>query len=217
MPSSHERRAAPPTARRRPGRPVGGQLLVDRGQLLEAAERRIRLDGPDATMEAIATEATVTKPILYRNVGDKDALVAALAERMVIRINVATAEALRGAVDRRDGFRRMIGAYLAVVDGDESLFRFVNAGGSSADRIGRALGLADRSAHPLAERLGLRPLGDPDESPTGLAAAHGTIGALQYATLWWLRDRPYPIDRLADELAELLWDGLGRLEPRHGR
>ena len=44
-------------------------MLAGREQLLDAAERAVRSAGPQVTMEAIAAEANVTKPILYRGVG----------------------------------------------------------------------------------------------------------------------------------------------------
>lgn len=50
-----------------------GQSATERRrrELLEAAERIVLRDGPDASMNAIAAEAGITKPILYRHFGDK--------------------------------------------------------------------------------------------------------------------------------------------------
>ena len=64
-------------------------MLASREQLLNAAERVIAEQGPDATMQEIAAAATVTKPILYRTVGDRAALVNALSETMIDRISTA--------------------------------------------------------------------------------------------------------------------------------
>ena len=52
-----------------------------RRELLEAADRVVLRDGPGASMNAIAAEAGITKPILYRHFGDKGGLYAALAKR----------------------------------------------------------------------------------------------------------------------------------------
>lgn len=52
-----------------------------RRELLEAADRVVLRDGPQASMNAIAAEAGITKPILYRHFGDKSGLYAALAKR----------------------------------------------------------------------------------------------------------------------------------------
>src|SRR5512139_1472828 len=84
--SQRTRRAKP----RRPGRPAGRTsgdgVIADRETLLAAAERLIRKRGPDVSLDAIAVEAGVTKPILYRGVGDRDALVHALALRLSARM-----------------------------------------------------------------------------------------------------------------------------------
>ncbi|MBI0378905.1 helix-turn-helix transcriptional regulator, partial [Streptomyces albiflaviniger] len=52
-----------------------------RKELLEAADRVVLRDGPEASMNAIAAEAGITKPILYRHFGDKGGLYRALAKR----------------------------------------------------------------------------------------------------------------------------------------
>ena len=52
-----------------------------RRELLEAADRVVLRDGPEASMNAIAAEAGITKPILYRHFGDKSGLYRALAKR----------------------------------------------------------------------------------------------------------------------------------------
>ena len=52
-----------------------------RRELLEAANRVVLRDGPEASMNAIAAEAGITKPILYRHFGDKNGLYRALAQR----------------------------------------------------------------------------------------------------------------------------------------
>nr|MBO2503962.1 TetR family transcriptional regulator [Thermoanaerobacterales bacterium] len=51
----------------RPGRPRGPRRdrSERRAELLDAAERAIRRTGPKASMDEIAAEAGITKPILY--------------------------------------------------------------------------------------------------------------------------------------------------------
>ena len=94
--SSATTAAVPP--RRGPGRPRAGEQIADRDELLAAAMRVIRTDGPDVTMDDIAAAAGVSKPIVYRNLGDKDALVVALSEIFVERLTeVHEASAAPGA------------------------------------------------------------------------------------------------------------------------
>src|SRR2546421_7329441 len=54
-----------------------------RDELVDAALRSIRELGPDVSMEQIAAEAGVTKPILYRHFGDKDGLCEAVAQKVL--------------------------------------------------------------------------------------------------------------------------------------
>ena len=52
-----------------------------RREFVDAALRVLEVQGPDLPMEAVAAEAGVTKPVLYRYFQDKSALVDALGER----------------------------------------------------------------------------------------------------------------------------------------
>jgi AcrR family transcriptional regulator len=184
-------------------------LRADRATLLAAAERAIDAEGPDVTMEAIAAAAAVTKPILYRSVGDKSALAAALAERFVDRINAAGAAAVSGAVDARDGLRRLVGSFIEVVETHRNLFLFVTDAGAGDDRLGQVLRLADRSARPLARDLAAQRVADGLDPAVALTWAYGLIGTLHFATLWWLRDQTCSSAEIADHLTEMLWSGIG--------
>ena len=57
--------------------------------ILDAAERVIARDGSGASIEAIAIEAGVTKPIVYARVGARAELCEALAERLAARLDTA--------------------------------------------------------------------------------------------------------------------------------
>src|SRR5688572_28110997 len=66
-----------------------------RAELMEAAVRAIRRDGPLVSMDAIAAEAGVTKPIVYRHFGDRVGLASALAEQYGAALVAELDEALR--------------------------------------------------------------------------------------------------------------------------
>ncbi len=160
-------------------------------------------------MEAIAAEASVTKPILYRSVGDRDALVIALSERFVQRVNVAAAHDVARATSPRDAVYLLVRAFLDTVEGQSNLFLFVTAGTVGRDRVARSLSLADLSAVPLADLLArLHSAGEPPDQLASLIWAHGMIGAMQYATLWWLRNRSCTTHELAEHLTQLIWSGI---------
>ena len=192
--------------RRRPGRPKGGGVVADREQLLAAAAEVIRAQGPDATMDDIAAGASVTKPILYRTIGDKAALVSALADSLVDELNSAVRLAGRASPDPRASFEAAIRAYVAAVDADRNLYLFVNSSAPGTDEFRR---LVDRSSAAMISgfssarsRAGL----DPEAAP---AWAWAIVGALQIVATMWLRDDGRELDAIVHDVSELLWSGLG--------
>lgn len=210
-PSSRHRagHAAATVARRRPGRPAGAAALTDRTKLLEAAERVIAANGPGVSLEAIAVEAGVTKPMLYQYVGNKDALVEALAERHMRRIDTAIGAATQLAEDRRDRARRFVAAYFGVVDEHRNLYQFLTAGGSSETLPHRSLLFADQSARPLAVVLARQRIADGTDPDVATPWAYGIIGMLHYVTLWWMRETELSIEQVVDHVTQLLWSGVG--------
>lgn len=191
---------------RRPGRPKGSRLVANREQLIDAAVRAVRNGGPTATMDDVANEANVSKPIVYRQIGDKAALTLALSEWLIDQIEAATTNAQAHVVDPRQRFRLAIRAYLATIDEHRNVFLFVNTGGHTSELFGR---LVDRSARGLVELFEeLRRLAGLD--PGGARAwAYSIIGSLQVVATMWQRDRFQELDPLADDLTRLMWDGLG--------
>ena len=79
---------------------------MDRELVLDAAERVIRRDGSGVSLETIAFEAGVTKPIVYARVGGRTDLANALAERLSDRLVAAA----RTAIDGRPYGREMLAA-----------------------------------------------------------------------------------------------------------
>lgn len=194
--------------KRAPGRPRGGQPAASADDLLAAAEHLIRQNGPETTLMQVAAEAGVSKPILYRQVGDKDALVRALAERMVDRIAADIAQATGQAETAEDAIAAMVAAYLGAIRSDRSIYLYVTASGGSSDRVADALHLADRAVQPMAEgfaQLRASTGADPSVAETW---AYAVVGMLHYVALSWIRDPSQDLDTLATHTTQLLWSGL---------
>ena len=196
----------PTRARRRPGRPKGGQVVADRATILAAAVEVIRRQGPEATLDDIAAGASVTKPILYRTVGNKEALMNALSESLVDEIDRAVAAGTRPSGDPRAAFESAIRSYVEAVEADRNLFLYVNAGAPGTDPFRR---LVDRSAASMItlftmmrQRAGL----GPDGARTW---AWAIVGALQVVTVMWARDEDRDIDQIVTDLSDMLWSGVG--------
>jgi len=188
--------------------------LRRRRELLEAADRVVLRDGPEASMNAIAAEAGITKPILYRHFGDKSGLYRALAKRHTD----ALLENLRTALDspgaRRDRVEATLDAYLSAIEARPQVYRFLmhstdhpdgekgfDSGRHSAPLL-RSLG--EELARLIAERLDL----GPDSGQLARVWGHGIVGMMHLAGDWWLGDRPCSREQLVRHLADLLW---GRL------
>ncbi len=189
-----------------------------RQALLDAAVVTIRREGASASMESIAAEGGVTKPILYRHFGDRDGLVRAVAEHFA----TALFQELRGALGRSSEPRELlsatIDAYLAFVERDPDIYRFLvsQVAGAHAPDPDELSGFVRRIAAEITlvigEQLRARGLDSGPAEPW----AYGLVGMVQLAGDWWLERRTMPRQRLVDYLTTLLWEGLGAMT-RAGR
>ena len=87
--------------------------------------RAIRQHGPDVAMEDIATEAGVSKPILYRHFLDKGDLYMAVSETATGQLRTVLLAGLDAEVDPRTLLRVVIETYLTFIEQDPDLYRFV--------------------------------------------------------------------------------------------
>ena len=200
-----------PRAVPRRGRPP----LADRERLLDAAERAIRRHGPTVSLEQIAAKAGVTKPVLFAHVGDRRALVHALAERLLTRIETAVRVALARSAGGRDSVEQLIRAELETIAADSHLYAFVNGGGAGNTNLESTVAFARRSAAPLIAGIAReREARGLDPAPAE-AWGHAIIGMLHMTGLWWIRKPAAQRDaaRLASQLCDLLWEGLAAGAP----
>jgi AcrR family transcriptional regulator len=196
---------------RRRGRPP----RTDRERLLDAAERALRQHGAKVSLERIASKAGVTKPVLFAHVGDRRALVHALADRLLGRIEFAVNAALAGAPRGRTALERMILAHLETVAEDRHVYAFVNGAGAGDTELASTLEFAGRSAAPLAAGLAAaRTRAGLDPAPAE-AWGYAIIGMLHMTGIWWLQ-KPVAkgeAKQLAAQLTDLIWLGLARRGP----
>ncbi len=173
-----------------------------REALLDAADRAVERDGPGTSMAAVAAEAGISKPILYRHFGDKAGLVAALADRHTGRLMAALRDALSSGRDRRERVALTVEAYLAAIERSPGLYRFLlRPEGTAAPERVRAFSrrLGDVLAAGIAGELGAAEPGVREG-----AWAHGMVGMVQTAGDWWLDERPCPRAELAQALTDLV-------------
>lgn len=184
-----------------------------RTDLLEAAVRAIRRDGPLVSMEVIAAEAGVTKPIVYRHFGDRLGLAAALAEQFGAELVAELDAALTQDLPPEQLLRATIDTYLAFVERDPQLYSFLVGRLGAPVGTEVAVGLVGQVGSRVALVLGeqLRNLGI-DSGPAE-PWAFGIVGMVHLAGDWWLERRTMTRARLVDDITALLWNGLGGLVP----
>jgi AcrR family transcriptional regulator len=177
-----------------------------REELLDVADRVIQARGPGVSMDDIAAEAGITKPILYRHFGDKDGLYEALTRRYVDEL----ANLIRPAVqahEPRDRLAAAIDAYLAYVEREPERYRFLLHAGEQprtapilADFRRRHIASCAFTAAENLRRAGL----DPGFAEPWAQCVNGMVRA---AGSSWLESRSLPREKLVQYLTTILWDG----------
>ncbi|XVQ15143.1 TetR family transcriptional regulator [Spirillospora sp. CA-255316] len=195
---------------------VGSRRDPDRRRaLLEAADRVIQREGPEASMAAIAAEAGISKPILYRHFGDKSGLYQALAERHTRRL----VEGIRAEFSRsgsaRARTRSTIDTYLATISANLNLYRFLMHRASAEDAATHSVmsTMIREVSRELAEVMIAE--GDGIDPTRAYVWGHAVVGMVQTAGDWWL-DHAGEVPRamVVDSLADLILAGLPGGLPR---
>src|SRR5689334_18260644 len=97
-----------------------------RQEMLEAAIRVVRREGPGASMDVIAREAGITKPIIYRAFGDREGLTQAVADHFADELAAALVEQMaREDTTYRQAVSLTIDAYLDFLERDPKIVRFL--------------------------------------------------------------------------------------------
>jgi AcrR family transcriptional regulator len=186
---------------------TGNQAAERREQLLEAADRVVQRAGSAASMNLIAAEAGITKPILYRHFGDKGGLYRLLAARHIDALLVR----LRAALTTRGGLaartRATIDAYLASIEEDPQVYRFLveRAAVEEPGVRGEVAGFVRRFGDELATGIRHEPALSHIGAHRAQVWAHGIAGMVQAAGDWWLDHPEVPRAELVEELAALLF------------
>ena len=166
-------------------------------------------------MTAIAAEAGVTKPILYKHFGDRGGLYRALAERYVHELFEELQRALAAEQEPEARIRTTIDTYLAFIENDQEAYRFlmhraVSERPEAQETVaGFIRQLGDEIAIVMGDELKRLGLDSGGAEPW----AHGMVGMVHLAGDRWLEHRTMSRERLVDYLSALVWKGLSGLPP----
>ncbi|MGI8663011.1 MAG: TetR family transcriptional regulator [Acidimicrobiales bacterium] len=177
--------------------------------LVDSAVAAIRRDGPAVSMEAIASEAGVTKPILYKHFGDRDGLAGAIAGRVTAELLATVGASLGADVPPRELLHSTIDAYLTYIEREPNVYRFLVSRLGANEQLGAGDDLMSEIGRNVAVVLGEQLRAAGLDSGAAEAWAFGIVGMVHLAGDWWLGKQTMPRARLTDYLCELLWRGLG--------
>ena len=179
-----------------------------RNQLLDAAVEAIRQIGAGASMEQIAAQGGVTKPILYRHFGDRDGLIAAIGERYGTRL-VGRIGSTLCADAPEELLWQTIDGYLSFLEEDLELYTFLMRQTGPADAAQSMGSLIEIIGRQVATVVGDQLRANGLDAGGAEPIAFGIVGMVHHAGDWWIRNQTMSRQALTTYLAGLLWNGFG--------
>lgn len=190
------------------GTGTGGRDPDRRRALLEAADTVIQREGPEASMAAIAAEAGVSKPILYRHFGAKSGLYRTLAERHSRVLIEAIRARMLSAEETPDRVRGGIDTYLSMISENLNFYRFLMHRARAEDSATHSVmsTVMQSLGREIAELMAGE--GTPGDRIRAQVWGHAIIGMVQNAGDWWLDHPEVPRESVVDALTDLVVRGL---------
>lgn len=96
-----------------------------RAELIDVARKLIHTDGPDVTMEAIASASGTSKSIVYRYFQDKDELKSALGASILSRMTARLEEGVRKGSTPEESIRTMVSMYVDAAASSVNVYHFI--------------------------------------------------------------------------------------------
>jgi AcrR family transcriptional regulator len=185
-----------------------------RQQLLDIGRRLFAERGLDGTsIEEIAAQAGVSKPVVYEHFGGKEGLYAVVVDREVERFLTMATTLLEGE-DTRDKFEAAAIALLRYIeenaDGFRILVRDSPPGSGSGTFSSLISDIASQVEYILGDVFKARGY-DPKYAPM---YAQMLVGMVAFTGQWWLDARKPKLEEVAAHLVNMAWNGLSQLDPR---
>ena len=189
-----------------------------REQLVDATIAAVGRHGAGVGMEEIATAAGTSKTVVYRHFADRTELHVAVCSRVAASLTARLREAMESTGEPRQMVAAAVETYLAFLEADPELYRFVVQAPDRPGQPGDADPIANLS-HLVGDQAAALVAVTLEQAGRDPAAAlpwgHGLVGLVRSAADWWLQaDRPMPRVELAAHLTDLAWAGLSGVVSR---
>ncbi|HEY0936172.1 MAG TPA: TetR/AcrR family transcriptional regulator [Trebonia sp.] len=188
--------------------------LERRQQLLDIGRRLFAERGFDGTsIEEIAAQAGVSKPVVYEHFGGKEGLYAVVVDREVERLTAVTMALSEGPYSKPK-FEAAAVSLLRYIEDNADGFRILvrdSSPGPGSGTYGTLLAdIAGQVDNIMAAFLQSRGR-DPQLAPM---YSQMMVGMVAFTGQWWLDARKPEIEEVAANLIDLAWSGLAQLDAR---
>ncbi len=185
-----------------------------REQLLDVGRRLFAERGLDGTsIEEIAAQAGVSKPVVYEHFGGKEGIYAVVVDREVERFLQMATGLLQGE-DTLDKFEIAAVTLLKYIEDNSDGFRILvrdSPPAAGSGTFGSLIAdIASQVEYILADVLRTRGY-DPKLAPM---YAQMLVGMVAFAGQYWLEVRKPKLEEMAAHLVNLAWNGLSQLDPK---
>jgi AcrR family transcriptional regulator len=185
-----------------------------RQQLLDIGRRLFAERGFEGTsIEEIAAQAGVSKPVVYEHFGGKEGLYAVVVDREVERLTTMTTMMLEGDHSHAK-FEAAAITLLRYIDDNADGFRILvrdSNPGSGSGTFGTLLSdIAGQVEYIMADFLKSRGR-DPKLAPM---YSQMLVGMVAFTGQWWLDARKPKLEQVAANMIDLAWNGLAQLDAK---
>ncbi|HET9894711.1 MAG TPA: TetR/AcrR family transcriptional regulator [Streptosporangiaceae bacterium] len=185
-----------------------------REQLLDVGRRLFAERGLDGTsIEEIAAQAGVSKPVVYEHFGGKEGLYAVVVDREVDRFLTMATTLLNGE-DTMEKFEVAAVTLLRYIEDNSDGFRILVRDSHPASGSGTFASImsdiAGQVEYILADVFTARGY-DPKLAPM---YARMLVGMVAFTGQWWLDVRRPKLEDMAAHLVNLAWHGLSELDTK---
>jgi AcrR family transcriptional regulator len=181
-------------------------------QLLDVAERLLAARGYGATsIDAIAREAGVTRPVVYKRFASKEQIYLSCLQRARAQMESMLASAVKGSEKLEERIRLAADAYFRFVEDDPDRWRVLFGGDAAVSGAvaNEAMQMHLETEQRFADLFGLPT--PPQGEQQLVALSHAAGGAAHQLAQWWLRTPEVSRQQLVEWYCAVVWQGLGML------
>ncbi len=185
-----------------------------RAQLVDVGRTVFAKRGYEATsVEEIASQAKVSKPVVYEHFGGKEGLYAVVVDREMEYVVRRISEAISSGSPRERVESAALAFLTYVKDHPDGFSVLVHDAPVGSARVGLT-GLLNDVAERVADLFAAAFKEAGYDARSAPIYAHALIGMVTFVGQWWTESRKPNVEEVANHLAALAWMGLRHLPKR---